>query len=247
MPPLFVSTGNKGGAGKSTAATAAVDFFLTLGKRVAVIETDTAQPDVWNRYQSAPNLVIGELDLAGDPEGAIVRLGGWIESKAKQVEAFVVNSPAGGGAILDPHAGVLAEVASELSLEFCILWALGPTIEDAEAVRRSMAGGLLGQASASRAIGLARWIGDPRTWPWTRSSIRTAAVADGIAETTIPALTQIVMAQVIERNTAPIADLCAPAGGLSIASRSSLMRWRRAMHLILAQLIDDQVEISEDA
>ena len=54
------------------------------------------------------------------------------------------------------------------------------------------------------------------------------------------------MAQVIERNTTPIADLCAPASGLSIASRSSLIRWRRAMHSILAKLIDDQVEVSDD-
>lgn len=244
MKPLFVATGNKGGPGKTTVASAAVDLVLSLGKRVAVIETDTTQPDVRNRYQGTPNLVIGELDLAGDPEGALVRLGGWIESKAGQVDAFVVNSPAGGGAILDPHAGILAEVARELDLTFGVLWVLGPTAEDGEAVRRSMAGGLLGQESANRAIGLAAWMGDPRTWPWSRSPLRAAAATAGIAETAIPALTQVVMSQVIERNTAPLADLCAPLGGLSIASRSSLMRWRRAMHTTLTRIIDDQVEAS---
>ncbi|MHB1304596.1 MAG: hypothetical protein ACYCZB_14155 [Acidiphilium sp.] len=244
MKPLFISTGNKGGPGKTTSAIAAVDLFLSLGRRVAVIETDSAQPDVRNRYQGTPNIVVGELDLAGDPEGALVRLGGWIESKSTQVDGFVVNSPAGGGAILDPHAGILAEVAGELNLTFCVAWILGPTVEDAEAVRRSMAGGLLGQESARRALGLAAWMGDPRAWPWSRSSVRTAAAAEGIAETSIPALTQIVMAQVIERNTTPLADLCAPSGGLSIAARSSLMRWRRVMHSTLTRIIDDQVEVT---
>lgn len=242
MRSIFASSGNKGGGGKTCLAMAAVDYFLTLGHRVAVVETDTTQPDVRNRFQSTPGLILGELDLAGDREGAVVRLGTWIESKAAMIDAVVVNSPAGGGDILDPFASILEDVCTALDFMLIVPWTIGPTIEDSESVLRSLDGGLLGLQSARRSVCLAGWMGDPATWPWARSPVRRAAAAAGVGEIVVPRLTQQVMSQLVERNTFPLATLCDPAGGLSIASRSSLVRWRAAMHAVLAKIIAGSAE-----
>lgn len=234
--PAFISSGNKGGLGKSLKASTAVDYLLSLNLRVAVVETDLTQPDVRNRYQGAPGVVMGELNLGGDAEGAIVRLGTWVESKAEIIDAVVVNSPSGGGDIFDPFASILDDVCSALNFRLTVSWMIGATIEDTGSVRRSLEGGLLGLQSARRSVCLAGWMGDPATWPWARSPVRRAAAAAGVGEIVVPRLTQQVMSQLVERNTIPLATLCEPAGGLSIASRSSLVRWRAAMHSTIAAL-----------
>lgn len=237
MKQIFVSAGNKGGVGKSTIASAAADYFIDRLVRLAVVETDSTQPDVRNRYQGVENIIVGELDLGGDAEGAMVRLGSWIESKSADIDAIVINAPAGGGAVLDPFATILAEVAAALDFQLCVAWVIGATVEDTNSVHRSLAGGLLSIPCARRNVCLAGWMGDPGQWPWVRSPVRAAALEAGIEERVVPALTQHVNAQVVDRHSTPLAALCLPVGGLSIAVRSSLSRWRRAMHQLVSSML----------
>ena len=51
MARVFFVTGSKGGVGKSVGAIALLDYFEMRNRKVSLVETDTANPDVGKAYQ----------------------------------------------------------------------------------------------------------------------------------------------------------------------------------------------------
>ncbi len=51
MARVFFVTGSKGGVGKSVGAITLLDYFERQNRKVSLVETDTANPDVGKAYQ----------------------------------------------------------------------------------------------------------------------------------------------------------------------------------------------------
>ena len=57
--------GSKGGVGKSMTTMAALDYLLSEGSRVVLVECDNANPDVYRAYQHLVPAERTDLDDAG--------------------------------------------------------------------------------------------------------------------------------------------------------------------------------------
>lgn len=62
MENIYLVGGGKGGVGKSMASMSLIDFLMSEGKDVLLVETDTSNPDVMKCYQSEIAAVALNLD-----------------------------------------------------------------------------------------------------------------------------------------------------------------------------------------
>ncbi len=248
MQKLFhVAAGTKGGVGKSCTAVSVADSLLALrpaDSAVAIVECDSGQPDVANRFSAVAGARRGILALDGDPGNAFVKLGRWVERESGALYAVVVNAPAGGGDVLNPFSEDLAALAGELGFGLSVSWNIGPGLDDLESVRKSMDGGLLSIGAARRTIVLASFLGDPAGWRWRQSDVRAAALAAGIAEVALPFLNSETMNLVLGHGDRPLDDLISPATGLFIVDRSRIARWRAACGGFAAALLGLAPEVA---
>ncbi|MGD0679860.1 MAG: hypothetical protein ABSC94_31135 [Polyangiaceae bacterium] len=60
--PIYWIGGSKGGVGKSIMAAATMDYLLETGAKVALVESDTSNPDVWKAYKELLPVVLVNLD-----------------------------------------------------------------------------------------------------------------------------------------------------------------------------------------
>ncbi len=229
MQKIFhIAAGTKGGVGKSCTAVAVADALLArrpADTAVAIVECNSGQPDVANRFSAVSGVRRGILALDGDPGNAFVRLGRWVERESSALYAVVVNAPAGGGDVLNPFGEDLAALAAALGFALSVSWNIGPGLDDLESVRKSMDGGLL-SIDARRTIVPAPFLGDPAGWRWRQSDVRAAALAAGIAEVALPFLNSETINLVLGHGDRPLDDLISPAAELFIVDRSRIARWR---------------------
>lgn len=120
MDTIYFCAGDKGGTGKSMAASALMDELLQRGTVPILIETDTANPDVLKTYQQheeVKTLAIGLDD--GD---------GWIQliNSADQNRGtpIVVNTAARSGAGTGRYGPTLLATLPKLGRRLVTLWVI---------------------------------------------------------------------------------------------------------------------------
>ncbi|OCX68704.1 hypothetical protein A6M27_10750 [Acidithiobacillus thiooxidans] len=132
MKRLIISHGDKGGVGKSIYAMLAVDYLLSKGLDVAVVEGDIQIGDVAKRYDGVDGVTSFNVDLdksGRDAENSIAVLFKHIEKMG--CENVVINAPANAKKALDTNAELILPVAQDLEFEVCVAWMVG--IEEASA------------------------------------------------------------------------------------------------------------------
>lgn len=123
---LFIAIGgDKGGVGKSMLSQSMADYFLRLGKKVAIIEADTRNPDVARMLEKhAPSL---KANLRSEE--------GWMDIVNFFSEhpgyIFILNTPAGVGEdIANELTGFSRFLKSqELPVEMQLFWAMMPNYD----------------------------------------------------------------------------------------------------------------------
>lgn len=127
---VFFSHGEKGGVGKTAVASAAIDLLLASGRRVAVIEGDTDNADIAQRYSGAAN-VLKKVRLSDPSEyqravnDLVTFLAECMESG--EIDAVVVNMPAGAYTTIDRDIDVLADAFINLDLDISVAISTGNT------------------------------------------------------------------------------------------------------------------------
>ncbi len=120
---LIVSTGDKGGVGKSTALIAVIEGAHSLGLRTFLIEGDPSIPDVQNRYQGwipGVQVSLARPDSAGD---ALVELMNHLEQRTEEADVLMLNLPAGAASTIDQQAEELILPCLEaFELDLCAYW-----------------------------------------------------------------------------------------------------------------------------
>ncbi len=120
--PIIYIGGSKGGVGKSKMSFALIEYLLRNGKKVLLIETDNANPDVYKAHQkySDASLTCKMLNLD--------KADGWIhlvnEADAHPEHTLVINSAARSNRGVSSYGATLGNSLSELSRKFIALWVI---------------------------------------------------------------------------------------------------------------------------
>lgn len=117
---IFYVGGSKGGVGKSQCCFALIDYLLESGKKVLLLETDTANPDTYKAHHAHEHegLVCGiaNLDISD----------GWIEmvnlADRFPGHCLVINSAARSNAGMAKYGMTLRETLGELNRKLVTFW-----------------------------------------------------------------------------------------------------------------------------
>lgn len=113
---LYLCAGDKGGTGKSMVAAALIDAFLQRGVEPILVETDTANPDVFKSYGERIQCAALSLDEAD----------GWIQlintiDQARGIPV-IVNTAARSGSGVARYGATLRSTLGELDRKLVTLW-----------------------------------------------------------------------------------------------------------------------------
>lgn len=221
MNKIIMVGGGKGGVGKSTVVFSVVDFLLTKGEQVVLIESDDSNPDT---YKSLNKLVKSELCNLDTEEG-FIKLGGIIE--VNNDACIVVNTAARATTSIVKHGGILTDVVSELGRELIMLWPMNRQRDSIELLRLFLDG--TSNYSATYAL-LNTYFGSAEKF----SRFQASKQKDRVDGTLIfPELNDLVSDKLIDNRLA----LSNAESVLSIAERSALRRYREAANSVLEVLL----------
>ncbi len=122
---IFYVGGSKGGVGKSKLSFALIDYLLDGGKKVLVLETDTANPDVYKAHHphESENMVckIADLDTST----------GWVELVNFAADFLAVRSNKG----IAKYGATLRETLQELDRNLVTFWMINRQRDSVELLR----------------------------------------------------------------------------------------------------------------
>jgi hypothetical protein len=117
-PPIYMIGGSKGGVGKSFVTLALVDYLRRLDVNVALVETDTSNPDVMKAVHDEIECASCDLD----------DVSGWMDlvnfCDAHRESVIVVNTAARSQTGVAHYGGTLANALDELARHLVVLWVI---------------------------------------------------------------------------------------------------------------------------
>jgi hypothetical protein len=235
MSEILISSGDKGGTGKSMVSAVAVDRKISAGEPVALLEGDEGQPDIALRYAQHPLVRLGAVNLnrAGDAETAVALFGEWLEQQ--QSHDVIVNLPSAAGDTLDNLADVIVGVCQDLGHIVQVAYSLGMHRTSSDGLRKSLSHGLLGAVPAeNRLVIYPEFLGRAAAFDWSKTPDRAAYLSEGGREAVMPALRPDVLRDKVLALPGSFTDLLAPDAGLSLTERMMFQRWLRVAHAALA-------------
>jgi len=116
--PVYMSSGSKGGVGKSIVSISLIHYFTVRGEKVLLVDADTANPDVGKAYGKTVDTVYINLD---EKEG-------WMDLANLLAEhpdeTVVINTPARSGEGVRLYGTLLTESMQELGRKLVTLWVI---------------------------------------------------------------------------------------------------------------------------
>ncbi|MHB1516250.1 MAG: hypothetical protein ACYCVY_11210 [Acidiferrobacteraceae bacterium] len=220
---LVLGHGDKGGVGKSTLISAAVDFAIEQYGQVRVVEGDETIDDVARRFDGVPGVSGCMVDLARPDasEEAVIQLFEELE-RAGLPDVVVINTPASASATLDRQAAVFIDAAHDLGYSVRVGWMLGP---DENSAGLSMQSELCKHADRKIAIVNERF-GDGKRFAWAKHPARAAWLQSGGLESALPLLTDTA-ASALREHAGRYSVLAAPGSPLSTITRKYVGDWVR--------------------
>ncbi|SEA67665.1 nucleotide-binding protein [Paraburkholderia sartisoli] len=118
IPPIYLVGGSKGGVGKSFVSLALADYLQRQDRHAALVETDTANPDVMKAVQDEIHCVAYSLDDADGWIGLVNFCDGHRDA------AVIVNTAARNQAGVARFGAMLAGTLGELERRLVVLWVI---------------------------------------------------------------------------------------------------------------------------
>lgn len=130
---IFYVGGSKGGVGKSQMAFALIDYLVAKDKKVLLIETDNANPDVYKAHEPYKNeQILCEIMDLDTSEG-------WLDlvDKAEDNPEFsiVINSAARSNTGIAKYGSTLQETLPQLGRELITFWMINRQRDSVELLR----------------------------------------------------------------------------------------------------------------
>ncbi len=117
MKTIISIDGSKGGTGKSMVSCAVVDYALSLGKSVFLVDGDTANPDAYKTYEGAEGVTVASIKV--DDKESFISLSSAIH-KSKD-DCVVINNPARSEGWRE-HGGFIADYQEKLDAKLITFW-----------------------------------------------------------------------------------------------------------------------------
>jgi len=216
--------GSKGGVGKSMMTMATLDYLIERGDRVALIETDTSNHDVWSAYHEQVPSGLFDLDQAD----------GWIDfvntCDTHRDRTVVVNTAARNNVAVRQHGQTLNASLDELGAKLMTLWMINRQRDGLELLEEFI------EAVPKAEVHVVRngYFGDEKKFDlYNGSKVRAAVESRGGKSITLPDLADRVADDIYVQRL----SLSAAAKSLPIGNRAELGRWRGEVRKVLAGVI----------
>jgi hypothetical protein len=133
MATVYFVTGSKGGVGKSVGAIALLDYFEMRNRKVSLVETDTANPDVGKAYQKD----VKSFSLVNLDENE-----GWLDLldivDASKDDEVVVNTAARNNEGVNRYGSMFDEKLHEFDWPFISLFLINQQRDSCEMLTEYM-------------------------------------------------------------------------------------------------------------
>ena len=212
MNKIIIVGGGKGGVGKSAVTLGVVDFLLTKGEQVVLVETDDSNPDTYKALKEIIKCELCNLDT----EDGFITLAGVVENNNEA--NIVVNTAARNTKGIINHGGILNDTCAELKRELVMLWVMGRARDSVELLADFLDSK---QAYTSTHAVLNTYFGTVDKFVRFESSEYKKAVSGVVV---FPELNDMISDKLNDKRFA-----LSNTEGLSIAERSVLGRYRNAI------------------
>ncbi len=227
MNKIIMVGGSKGGTGKSTVCSAVLDYLETQGKEPVLIETDTANPDVYKAYKTEGRTTAIELDTSE----------GWIDlvnfADKNRGRPLVVNTAARNLTAVSKFGKTLESTLEELDRELVTIWTINRQRDSLE-----LMGDYLETLPVSdrHTIHVVRNLhfGEPDKFQlYNDSETRKRVESAGGKTIDFPDLADRVADDLVTKRL----TIKRASEELPIGNRAELLRWRRLAHQALGEVL----------
>lgn len=149
---VYFSHGVKGGVGKSMVSLVVVDYLLSLGRKVGVIEVDCSTPDVILKLRTVKDVSTAIVDVSENAyDGISLLVSSFITFMEEGVTDVVVNLPAGATQI-DGFASEIKQALDSLEVNMKVYFSVGDSSSDTISFNASARDGLVAVAGTENTL-----------------------------------------------------------------------------------------------
>lgn len=228
MSKIILFHGDKGGVGKSFAASVYLDRELVAGRAPIVIDSDVRNPDTMRMFQD--QLECKQIDLAAH--------GGWMElydvMEDNPDTDVVVSLPSQIGIVIKEEGDELGSAVQAMKRKMVLVWPINRAADSVYLLKLA----LEDIHGIDHALVLKNGFfgGTKQFYRWDHSNTKKDFTKKGYVEAFLPELH--------ERITDKIGDAHLPYsvalkdGKFKIADRMTMEKWIRNAHIVFASLDD---------
>jgi len=227
MNKIIMIGGSKGGTGKSTVCSAVLDYLESKGKDPILVETDTANPDVYKAHKANSLTTAIELDTSE----------GWIDlinfADKTRGRPLVINTAARNLTAVAKFGKTLESTLGELDRELVTLWTINRQRDSLELMADYLE---TMPASDRHVLHVVRnlYFGEPDKFQlYNNSETRKRVESAGGKTIDFPDLADRVADDLVTKRL----TIKGASQELPIGNRAELMRWRQAAHKAIAELL----------
>ncbi len=227
MNKIIMVGGSKGGTGKSTVCSAVLDYLESQGKEPVLIETDTANPDVYKAHKVSGLTTAIELDTSE----------GWIDlvnfADKNRGRPLVINTAARNLTAVTKFGKTLESTLGELERELITLWTINRQRDSLELMADYLE---TLPASDRHVLHVVRnlYFGEPDKFQlYNDSDSRKRVESAGGKTIDFPDLADRVADDLVTKRL----TIKRASEELPIGNRAELLRWRRLAHQALGEVL----------
>ncbi len=227
MNKIIMVGGSKGGTGKSTVCSAVLDYLESQGKEPVLIETDTANPDVYKAHKVSGLTTAIELDTSE----------GWIDlvnfADKTRGRPLVINTAARNLTAVTKFGKTLESTLGELDRELITLWTINRQRDSLELMADYLE---TLPVSDRHVLHVVRnlYFGEPEKFQlYNDSDSRKRVEAAGGKTIDFPDLADRVADDLVTKRL----TIKRASEELPIGNRAELLRWRRLAHQALGEVL----------
>lgn len=227
MNKIIMVGGSKGGTGKSTVCSAVLDYLESQGKEPVLIETDTANPDVYKSHKTSGLTAAIELDTSE----------GWIDlvnfADKTKGRSLVINTAARNLTAVTKFGKTLESTLGELDRELITLWTINRQRDSLELMADYLE---TLPVSDRHVLHVVRnlYFGEPEKFQlYNDSDSRKRVETAGGKTIDFPDLADRVADDLVTKRL----TIKRASEELPIGNRAELLRWRKLAHKALGELL----------
>ena len=227
MNKIIMVGGSKGGTGKSTVCSAVLDYLESQGKEPVLIETDTANPDVYKAHKVSGLTTAIELDTSE----------GWIDlvniADKTRGRPLVINTAARNLTAVTKFGKTLESTLGELDRELITLWTINRQRDSLELMADYLE---TLPVSDRHVLHVVRnlYFGEPEKFQlYNDSESRKRVESVGGKTIDFPDLADRVADDLVTKRL----TIKRASQELPLGNRAELLRWRRLAHQAIAEAL----------